>query len=35
MSLLPTLELPLYTLKLPVSEQTIKFKPYVVKEQKY
>ena len=34
MSVLPTIDLPTYTVKLPVSEQTIKFRPYMVKEQK-
>lgn len=34
MSVLPTIDLPTYTVKLPVSEQNIKFRPYMVKEQK-
>lgn len=34
MSLLPKIEAPLYTTKLPISELTIKFRPYNVKEQK-
>lgn len=34
MSLLPSIDTPTYTIKLPVSKQEIKFRPYVVKEQK-
>ena len=34
MSLLPTIDTPTYTITLPVSKQEIKFRPYVVKEQK-
>jgi hypothetical protein len=34
MSLLPSIDSPVYTLELPVSKQTIKFRPYVVKEKK-
>jgi len=34
MSLLPKIDSPTYTVKLPVSKQDVKFRPYVVKEQK-
>lgn len=34
MSLLPKIESPIYTVKLPVSELTVKYRPYTVKEQK-
>ena len=34
MSLLPGIDSPTYTIILPVSKQEIKFRPYVVKEQK-
>lgn len=34
MSVLPTIDLPTYTLKLPVCGETVKFRPYLVKEQK-
>jgi hypothetical protein len=34
MSLLPKIETPTYTVKLPISEKTVKYRPYLVKEQK-
>jgi hypothetical protein len=34
MSLLPKINLPTYTINLPVSKQQVKIKPYTVKEQK-
>jgi len=34
MSFLPKIESPVYTVKLPVSELTVKYRPYTVREQK-
>jgi hypothetical protein len=34
MSLLPKIDMPTYTVKLPISELTVKYRPYNVKEQK-
>jgi hypothetical protein len=34
MSVLPKIDMPTYTVKLPISELTVKYRPYNVKEQK-
>lgn len=34
MSMLPKIDMPTYTVKLPISELTVKYRPYNVKEQK-
>lgn len=34
MSLLPTIDTPIYTVKLPISEKTVRYRPYNVREQK-
>ncbi len=34
MSILPTIDTPIYNAMLPVSKQEVKFRPYVIKEQK-